>query len=148
MIVDRLEHWKKYSALGDRLARALAYLCETDFSALAPGEYAVDEGDILAIVNDYDLKPLSAGRLEGHRRSIDIQYLARGGESIGYSPLGGQQTTRAYDSEADVAFYAGEPTLLRLEEGMFAIFFPQDLHMPGIGETDEDVRKVVMKVRV
>ncbi len=147
MIVDRIENFEKYTPLGQRISLALAYIRATDFSQFEVGEYPVSGRDVFAIVSDYALKPESQGRLEAHRKYIDIQFLAQGGESIGYLPFSGQQETVAYDEPGDFAFYAGDPSLVHLEQGMFAIFYPEDLHMPGIGEPDKSVRKVVVKVR-
>jgi len=54
----------------------------------------------------------------------------------------------AYDTEQDYALYGGDVSYLRLEQGMFAIFFPEDLHMPGIDHVASPVIKVVVKVKV
>ncbi len=147
MIVDRLENIQTYQPLGRRISVALAYLQTTDFSQFEIGEYPIEGKDIFAIVNDYALKPETEGRLEAHREYVDIQFLAQGGESIGYVPYREQQMISEYNAEGDYAFYAGTSSLIRLEQGMFAIFFPEDLHMPGIGDPNERVRKVVVKIR-
>ena len=148
MIVDRLENANVYHSLGAGIARAFAYLQSTDFSALAPGEYPIDGRDIFAIVNEYNLKPLVEGRLEAHRSYIDIQFMVRGAEQMGYAPWQGQEESCPFEVEADYGFYYGESSLVLVEEGMFALFYPQDLHMPCIGDPLERVRKVVVKVRV
>jgi YhcH/YjgK/YiaL family protein len=147
MIVDRLENMQKYQPLGRRISVALAYLQATDFSQVEIGEHPIEGKDIFAIVNDYALNSETEGQLEAHREYIDIQFLAQGGESIGYVPYREQQMISAYSAEDDCACYAGTSSLIRLEQGMFAIFFPEDLHMPGIGDPDEKVRKVVVKIR-
>lgn len=147
MVVDHLENSARYACLGERIARAFAYLRETDFNTVEPGEYPIEGRDIFAVVNAYALKPTSQGRLEAHREYIDIQYLARGSELIGYAPFRDQPETVAFDSAADVGFYRGEASLVRVEEGMFAIFYPEDLHMPGIGDPASTVCKVVVKIR-
>ena len=147
MVVGHIDNIETYQTLSRRISVALAYLQCTDFSQLELGEYPIEGRDIFAIVNDYALKPETEGRLEAHREYIDIQFLARGGESIGYGPYRGQQMISEYNVEGDYAFYAGSSSLIRLEEQMFAIFFPEDLHMPGIGDPGEKVRKVVVKIR-
>jgi YhcH/YjgK/YiaL family protein len=147
MVVDHLRNYKIYQALSRRISVGLAYLFETDFTQLEVGKYPIEGEDVFAIINDYALKPESEGRLEGHREYIDIQYLARGGESIGYVPYRGQQMVSDYNDAGDYVFYSGSSSLVRLEERMFAIFYQEDLHMPGIGHPDETVRKVVVKVR-
>jgi len=147
MVIDRLENFEKYLSLGPRISKALSYLKENDFSQFKAGEYDIDGRDIYAIVCDYALKPVSEGSLEGHRKYVDIQLLAQGGEKIGFVPRTDQDVLKEYDPEADYAFYSGTSSLIRFEQGMFGIFFPDDLHMPGIGSPDEKVRKVVIKVR-
>lgn len=146
MIFDRLENAERYKTLDARIATALDVLQKTDFRTIEKGEYAIEGRDIFAIVNDYNLKPLSAGRLEAHRKYIDIQFLARGSEKIGYAAFCDQVETTPFDVEADVGFYAGDASLMPLDEGMFAIFYPDELHMPGIGEPFARARKVVLKV--
>jgi len=148
VILDAIEYSGKYEGLGPRIAAALRYLRETDFSDFAAGEYEIDGRDLFAIVADYKLKPLEDGRLEAHRRYVDVQFMARGGESIGFVSRGEQPVISEYDEERDFALYGGPSSLFRLKARMFAIFFPQDLHMPGIGDPVEGVRKVVVKVRV
>jgi len=148
VILDSIEYSGKYEGLGPRIAAALRYLREKDFLDFAVGEYEIDGRDLYAIVADYNLKPLEDGRLEAHRRHIDVQFMARGGESMGFVLRGDQPVISEYDEEKDYALYGGASSLFRVDERMFAIFFPQDLHMPGIGDPAAEVRKVVVKVRV
>ena len=147
MIIDHLKNMVRYQVLGPRISTAFTYLQSTDLSQLEVGEYCIKGRDIFAIVNDYALKPETEGRLEAHRDYIDIQFLAKGGESIGYAPFAGQQMISDYNADGDYAFYAGSSSLIRLEQGMFAMFFPEELHMPGIGDPEARVRKVVVKIR-
>ncbi len=54
-------------------------------------------------------------------------------------------------AEKDVIFYEAVPneTDLRLTEGMYAIFFPWDVHRPGCAaRVSGPVRKVVVKVKM
>jgi len=148
MIIDRLDNYRQYQGLGERIFAGLIYLNTTDFSQFEPGEHPIEGKDLFAIINDYNLKSVTEGRLEAHQRYLDIQYLAQGGESIGYVPLTGQSMCSEYNEGGDYSFYIGTSSLIRIEQGMFAIFYPDDLHMPGIGAPGERVRKVVVKVRI
>ena len=60
--------------------------------------------------------------------------------------------TKGYNEIDDVAFYKDKdikPQNLLLGNGYFAIFFPQDGHMPQLCvDKPELVKKVVIKVRV
>jgi biofilm protein TabA len=51
----------------------------------------------------------------------------------------------AYDETADIQFFADEPDAwVSVRSGTFAIFFPEDAHMPLI--SPEIIHKVVLKV--
>ena len=66
---------------------------------------------------------------------------------MGYVPMSDQAVTAEYDDEKDVVFFEGSPLFVKLDKGMFVIFFPEDLHMPGIGDGGP-VRKIVIKVKI
>ncbi|MCK5851717.1 YhcH/YjgK/YiaL family protein, partial [bacterium] len=69
---------------------------------------------------------------------------------IGYAPLNNQTVIEKYCEEKDVIFFDGETSLMKLETGMFAVFFPDDLHKPCIQTTEnpETVQKVVVKIAI
>lgn len=148
MIIDHIENAALYAGLGERITRALDYLKKTDFSSLAPGRYDIDGDDIFAMVNEYETRPLSSAELEAHKMYIDIQYVHSGAEKIGYAPLDDQEPSDDFNIDQDCGFYRGEPSLIHFKEKMFAVFYPTDLHMPGIGEDKTPVKKVVIKVKV
>jgi len=148
MIVDRIENYALYTGLGDRIRAALEYIRTTDFDHADAGRHDLDGDRLFAIINDYETIGRKEGQLEGHRKYIDIQYVVRGTEWIGYAPLSGQTVAIDYDPEDDCLLFEGEATFIRFETGMFAIFFPQDLHQPGTGNESIPVRKVVVKVKV
>ena len=147
MIIDRIENYKNYENLGIKISLALNHIKTTDFDNKEPGRYDIDGDDIYVMVNDYNTKHISECRLEGHRKYIDIQYVVKGSELMGYLPLSDQAVTAEYDDEKDVVFFEGSPLFVKLDKGMFVIFFPEDLHMPGIGN-GEPVRKIVIKARI
>lgn len=148
MIIDKIENYKLYAGLNERIAKAFAWIKETDLEKIESATYKIDGDDIFAMVQDYDTKDRNDAKLEGHFKYIDIQYVISGVELMGYRPLVSQipETT---NEEGDYAFYEGDASFVRVEAGMFTIFFPQDLHMPCI-KVDESakVKKVVIKVLV
>ena len=118
----------------------------------APGKYEVDGEDLFYVVDEYETKPIDEGRLEIHRKYLDIQCVVSGAECIGVAPMEGLVEETPYDGEKDLAFYRAEPAMSRLHlaQGMFAIFWPNEPHMPGrrIGSTPEKVKKIVVKVKM
>ncbi|MEC4726113.1 YhcH/YjgK/YiaL family protein [Shewanella sp. D64] len=153
MIVDTLSNAKLYSHLSPKLTQALVHLSKTDFSQLEVGNYELDGKDIFVIVNDYQTKPKEGESFEVHQRYIDVQYVVSGEEEFGYLPLADQTPSRPYFAEHDYAEFdyesnKSDATFIPFKAGMFAIFFPQDMHMPGTFPTPEKVRKVVIKVKI
>jgi YhcH/YjgK/YiaL family protein len=67
---------------------------------------------------------------------------------IGYAPFRDNKIISEYNEEKDIMFLAGEKSFIKIEKGMFALFFPYELHMPGIKSLiRDDVRKIVVKVK-
>ncbi len=153
MIVDTLANREIYTAINPRIASALEHLATTDFSQLEAGKYELDGKNLFVIVNDYQTKPKEQQPFEAHEQYIDVQYVVSGEEEFGYLPLAGQTPSKAYFAEHDYANYDYESNkddaaFIPLKAGMFALFFPGDIHMPGAGDNATQVRKVVIKVKV
>jgi YhcH/YjgK/YiaL family protein len=149
MIIDKLSNSQLYSGLGERINKAFAYLKQTDFSKMELGKYEIDGDNIFALVNEYNTKDQSEGKLEAHKKYIDVQFVAKGSELMGYAPLENQLVIDAYNEQNDITFFNGDKSFTLVEEGMFAIFFPSDVHLPGIKVNEKSfVKKVVIKVKV
>ncbi|GIU27892.1 YhcH/YjgK/YiaL family protein [Shewanella schlegeliana] len=152
MIVDTLANRQLYTAINPRIAKALEHLATTDFSQLEVGKYELEGKDLFVIVNDYQTKPKELEPFEVHQQYIDVQYVVSGEEEFGYLPLANQTPSKAYNSEHDYANFDYESNkddaaFIPLKAGMFALFFPGDIHMPGTGANASQVRKIVIKVR-
>jgi len=148
MIFDCIENAHLYRVLGSRIGQAFNYIQATDFSRLAPGRYDIDGEDLFAMVNAYETKDRRDCELEGHRQYIDLQYMVEGAELIGYAPLRDQAASLISGPEEDCLFYQGEASFVLLDQGMFALLFPADLHMPCVRTGHARVKKVVVKIRV
>jgi len=150
MILDKLENSDFYSSISENLKTGFEFLKNTNnLSALEKGRHEIDGDQVFALISEYDSKKPEDCRLEAHQIYTDIQYLVSGKELIGYETLRNQKITSEYVPEKDIAFYQGEGTPLYLEEGMFAVFFPQDVHRPCMMvDQSEKVKKVVIKVKI
>lgn len=149
MIVDRLRNPSLPATLPDRLRRALEFLRTADLAALAAGRHDIDGDRIFALVQDYTTKPPDQCVWEAHRRYIDVQYVVRGVERMGYANIAGVREHEPYDSARDVAFYLPGGDYVTISEGMFAIFGPEDVHSPGSAAgAPSPVRKIVIKAAV
>jgi len=149
MIVDTLDRAATYAGLPERFGRALAYLASQDLAALPLGRIELEGDSLFVLVQEYATKAPEEGRWEAHRRYADIQLVPVGRERIGVARLEQMQEDVPYDAKKDVGFFQGSGDWITLEPGRFAIFFPQDVHLPCIEcGGAERVRKVVAKVEI
>lgn len=139
----------------DDIKAGLAYLstltAET-FAGLSPGATRRVElkGDALYAMHQvYATKGPDQEKFEAHRRYIDIQYVFEGHETIKIAALRDASPLTDYDAEKDFAlFRVGDHSTLALHPGMVAIFFPEDVHAPGLDFRGMGlIRKTVVKVR-
>lgn len=146
MIIDKIENSNLYKNLGERINKAFDYIKNTDLKNLASGKYEIDGENIFALISEYQTKPEPEGKLEAHRKYIDVQYVIEGEELMGYVPLGKYEILEPYKEENDIIFFKGDKSFTKVTAGMFAIFFPEDVHMPGICvESKTRVKKLVIK---
>ena len=137
--------------VSDELAAALRYIAKTDFSKLADGEYPIDGDKVFARLSHYTTEPKEAKKPESHNQYIDVQYLAEGTEKIYYTAKDAdKKVIEDYAADKDLLFYAdaGEKDAVTLGSGVFAVFFPWELHRPGRHAVHGGcaVQKIVVKV--
>jgi biofilm protein TabA len=151
MILDRLNNLRQYGALPNGISAAIEYLLKTDFSKTPEGRCELDGDRLFAIVQRYDSRPVAKARWEAHRRYIDVQYIFAGKEQMGHLLLReGLAIATPYNEEGDALFYEGPGTFFPMQPNDVAIFWPQDIHAPGIAVNDlpAKVQKVVVKCRI
>ena len=86
---------------------------------------------------------------EAHRKYLDIQYIVKGQEVVGYAPLEACQIEGEFNEEKDIGKYSGNFEYITIGEGMCYVAFPEDAHMPGRHlEVPNDFVKVVVKLKV
>jgi YhcH/YjgK/YiaL family protein len=128
---------------------AFAFLGRTDLAALPKGKYPIDGDNVFASVTEDSTKDFQRTSWESHQRYADIQYVIRGQELIGVSPLSRVRVTQPYDEKSDVAHYSGTGPLFPADPGTFFVFFPSDAHRPNITAGGNAVdKKIVVKVRM
>jgi YhcH/YjgK/YiaL family protein len=144
MIIDTLENLEKYAAVNVLFPQVVTFLREHNPESLAPGKYILREGELFVNVTDTNPKTPEEARLESHNNMIDIQ-IPLDDETYGYTPRTALPE-ETYDAGKDITFYPGAAqSYVNLKKGMFAIFFPQDLHAPCIA--GKPIRKLIFKVK-
>lgn len=149
MILDLLKNRKYYDALGLRFQAAFDYLTTVDVGTLEPGRYDIIPGEVYVNVMAYPLEQDFDCKLESHRKYADIQCILAGKEMVGYAPIDSVSQTAEYDEEKDIIFYDGMYQTMNLEESMFVVFFPCDVHKAKMAPPKgAKVIKAVVKVLV
>jgi biofilm protein TabA len=147
--INNLEKEKKVLPLA--LIKGLEYLRRTDFSRTEIGKYEIEGSQIFALVQEQQTGPKAERRPEAHLKNIDIQYVIEGTDVIGFGLSDpANEVVEDILAEKDCVFYNNvqNETDLVLTSGMYAIFFPEEVHRPNCqsGTTGGKLRKVVVKV--
>jgi len=149
MIIDTITNASQYSSLHPLFAKAFDYIKQNDIATLPDGVSEISEG-LKLIVNTANGKTAEASlaKFECHDKNIDIQVCVRGLETIAWKPREKCLTQNgAYNPEKDVRFFSDTPDMsFQLTDGQFAIFYPEDVHAPMIG--DGEIKKLVFKVKI
>lgn len=146
MIIDKLENIGMYASVNPLFAQAIEFLKSTDLNAHELGKVVLKEGELFVNFAAARPKTKDDAKIETHNNFIDIQIPLTSTELMGYMPRTDLPEAE-YNAEKDVTFYPGHATdYLTVKPGMFAIFFPEDAHAPGV--TEVELKKVIVKVRV
>ena len=150
MIIDSLKREGPCLLLNENIAFALRWLQSEQAAQLSPGKYELRGQSLYAIVDEYMTRQRESCRLETHRRYIDVQYMVKGRELMGYAPAMSLEPDGLFDDGRDVQFHQGHADFFLLQQGMFAVMLPGDGHMPGVAVDNqpETVKKIVVKVAV
>ena len=148
MILDVLENTDRYLALNRGFEKAFRFLLRTDLKALPVERYDIEGESIYAMVSKEPGRRREDAQLETHEKYIDIQLVLAGTDDMGWKAKGAcSHPAGDFDGEKDVQFFTDAPDAwLSVGSGAFAIFFPEDAHMPLISEGE--LHKVVVKVAV
>ena len=135
----------------EAIQKGLKFLLNTDLASLSLGKHEIEGSQIYVSVAEYDSEPKEKRRLEAHVKYADIQYVLEGEEIIGCGPLAeASEVTEDRLSEKDVIFYKtlARETEVLMTKGMFAVYYPWDVHRPNcsVDGTPRRVRKLVVKV--
>ncbi len=167
MEVGLIKQFERYS-IEHNIPEVYRILTDPDLPSLThadlnmPGAVKLDvvgERGIYIVLQHATTGAAENGFFEAHRDFIDVHVPLEGAESIGYTPLDGRVSPGGplpvYDrSKSDDITYscfasANEMTVIRLVEGMYALFEPDDVHMPKL-QTDgpSPLKKMVVKIPV
>ncbi|MDR2008468.1 MAG: YhcH/YjgK/YiaL family protein [Alphaproteobacteria bacterium] len=147
MIVDYLKNKHLYTDA--KIAKILNFIANTDFSKIEGDKITIDD-DNFFMLSSMQTKDITDGFWEAHRKYIDIHYILEGAEMFGYENIGELQVDKDYNPDKDMITYVGamkNPIILK--QGMFAVVYPEDAHMPNVSPNGEKIplKKIVFKIK-
>lgn len=148
MIVTTIDECSRYYVMGENIKKALEWLKNNDITKMEDGRYDLD-GKQLSKTSLLDMKAKEAQKVfilvqryttrtiddcwfEGHKKFIDIHYVAEGNEYFCYTPLkrAGKPTTEYDDAEDDYLYNRDYESAVLMQQGDVVIVYPEDVHMP------------------
>ena len=149
MIFDTNSHLPQY--LPPEVWKELKPIIHRLSADMPEGKCWIREPEIYADVSSYKTRSVHEGRLETHKRYVDIQIMLLGSERMDVTPPDALSPDTDYDEQKDIRFYKRVETpavRLLMVPGNFAMFFPQDAHSPQLTPGSEalEVKKVVIKI--
>ena len=134
------------------------------YASLLPGiDEAFDAVNALTEYEDKKNYPLSNGNrffiavqstkapdlAEAHRNYLDIQYIVKGRETMGWAPVDTLTLSGEFNEQKDKGMYSGHCDFMDIAEGYCYVVYPEDAHMPGRHlDVPNDFVKVVVKLKV
>ena len=144
MIVCPWKDIKKYASVLPGIEEAFdAVNALTEYEA---NTYPLSDGNRFFVVAGTTIAPDLA---EAHREYLDIQYIVKGKEVVGWAALESSQLEGEFSEEKDIGRYSGHFEYLTINEGICYVAFPEDVHMPSRHlDVPNEFTKIVVKLRV
>jgi len=137
----------------DQCNKIINLIENTDFTKKEDGVYKTGTKDFYYIISTYNTcASVEKKPAEAHRKYIDLQYILYGEEKIGYADYRNPKISlKEYNGENDIELFSKieNESYFILKNDMYAVFFPEDIHRPGLTNKEtRSVRKVIFKVPV
>jgi YhcH/YjgK/YiaL family protein len=149
--INKREFAIAYFKNKERWNKAFLFLKNNDLTKLELKRFDIDGDNLFVTASEYTTKNIEDAKYEGHKKYIDIQYVASGAEMIGLARDSQiEKVTTEYSEGNDIAFYTvGKRQEIKATPDRFFIFLPSDIHCPGVKVAENaKVRKIVLKVRI
>lgn len=154
MIIGFLDDLKsnKWSCQ-DQCNEIINLIESTDFTKKDDGIYEPDAKHFYYIISTYNTSTsIEEKPAEAHRKYIDLQYILYGEEKVGYADhRNPKKSLKEYDGKNDVELFTKieNESYFILKNNMYAVFFPEDIHRPGLTNKEtRSIRKVIFKIPV
>jgi YhcH/YjgK/YiaL family protein len=145
MILDHIKNYKLYTQLDHKLKTAFEYLALHDLANQPEAKLELAPNSVTIQIVEQSTR--SQALWESHRKYLDIHFLIRGEEKIGYAFPEDLTIQEPYSESRDLAFFKGLGQYATLRPGYFAIFYPGEAHMPLLSvHGEKPIKKAIVKV--
>ena len=149
MILDTMKNKELYYKLGEGFKKGFEFIEKCKAEGIEVGKYEIDGKNVFANVQEYNSK--EEAKFESHDNYIDVQYILKGNEMMYWEARDKCEEMIEYNPEKDVTFYKDteEAVGLTVNEDEYAIFFPEDVHKPGMKIKESlPVKKIILKIHI
>ena len=144
MIICPWKDIKKYESLLPGIGEAFDAI--NALESFEPATYQLSGGNRFFVAAGTTKAPDVA---EAHRKYLDIQYIVKGKEVMGWADLAVCTPENDINEEKDIGMYSGPFAFHTISEGTCYVVFPEDVHMPGRHlDVPNDFVKIVVKLAV
>lgn len=148
MIYDNIKNLNKYLGVVPHLEEVLSFIKDNNLNNLPFERIDISE-NVYLVKQKYYGKDIKDAGVESHKKYIDIQIILKGKESMQYCLYNDNlKVSVEYDDSKDIMFY--DEVLnnkVEVSKDEFVVFFKEDIHQPGIKTGDEEINKIVVKIR-
>ena len=145
MIVCPWKEIAKYAPMIPGLQEAMTLV--NGLESLEPATYPLSCGKVM--VQCGTTKPWEGALLEAHREYLDIQYIVKGAEVVGWAPTDTLTPADEFNTVKDKGMYAGPNSPMRIDGGYCYVVYPEDAHQPGVHlNAPKEYVKLVIKLPV
>ena len=116
--------------------------------SLEPAVYPLSNGGKI-MVQQGTTRPWAGAELEAHRDYLDIQYILKGQEVVGWAPVETLAPAGEWNEAKDKGMFTGPNDPMRIGAGYCYVVFPEDGHAPSKHlDCPHDYVKIVVKLKV
>lgn len=148
MIIDYIGNSQKYLHLHPLFKKGFDFLNVKNLDSLANGKHEIEAENLFVIVSRNGNSTTENPKLEVHRKYLDVHFIVKGTEIIGWKFLNDcKEAIGEFNIKDDYQLFEDkEFNSFRMCENQFMIVYPNDAHSPLL-ET-ENLFKLVLKIKI
>ena len=148
MIYDKVINIGTYLGIHPNLDIAIREIQQKRYVEWDLGRHEIDKENVYC--NSVKIELSNKPNWERHERYLDIHINLDGTEQIRCADVSDIKNWNTFSEQNDCAIapYSTNGICCPIKKDWFLVVFPQDAHMPGVGEMGDSSRKAIFKVRL